>query len=89
MPLYRIRRDVGEISREDLDAASFRAIVCAPQFPGLKWVRSYWDQEAGRLDCIYDAVNPEQLEEHARVARIPCDDVREVTEMLPDTYLHG
>jgi len=34
-------------------------------------------------------VNAEQLEEHARVSRIPCDEVREVTEMLPDTYLHG
>ena len=89
MPLYRIRRDVGEISQEDLDAASFRAIVCAPQFPGLKWVRSYWDRFGGRLDCIYEAVNAEQLEEHARVSRIPCDEVSEVTEMLPDSYLHG
>lgn len=89
MPLYRIHRDVGDISQEDLDAASFRAIMCAPQFPGLKWVRSYWDQEAGRLDCIYDAANPQQLEEHARVSRIPCDEVCEVTEMLPDTYRHG
>lgn len=89
MPLYRIRRDIGEISQQDLDAASFRAIVCAPQFPGLKWVRSYWDHAGGRLDCIYEAVNAEQLQEHARVSRIPCDEVHEVTEMLPDTYLHG
>lgn len=89
MPLYTIRRDVGEISQEDLDAASFRAIVCAPQFPGLKWIRSYWDQPGGRIDCLYEAENPRQLEEHARVARIPCDEVREVTEMVPDTYLHG
>lgn len=89
MSIYRVRRDIGDISQDDLDAASFRAIVCAPQFPGLRWVRSYWDQEAGRLDCIYEAVDPTQLQEHARVARIPCDAVREVTEMLPDTYLHG
>ena len=89
MPLYRIRREIGEITQQDLNAASFRAIVCAPQFPGLKWHRSYWDREAGLLDCFYDAVDPVQLEEHARVARIPCNDVREVDELLPDTYVHG
>lgn len=89
MPLYRIRREVGPISKEDMDAAAFRAIVCAPQFPGLAWRRSYWDEGAGRIDCLYDAVNPAQLQEHARVARIPCDEVAEVTELLPDVYLIG
>lgn len=89
MPLYRIRREVGAITQEDLDAASFRAIVCAPQFPGLKWHRSYWDRDAGLLDCVYEATGPSQLVEHARVSRIPCDAVKEVSEVLPDTYIHG
>ncbi|MEO8540501.1 MAG: nickel-binding protein [bacterium] len=89
MALYRIRRNVGDISKEDMDAASMRAIVCAVQFPGLKWHRSYWDREAGNLDCLYEASDPTHLEEHARVSRIPCDEVREVTEVLPETYLHG
>ena len=89
MPLYRIRRDVGPLTQEDLDAASFRAIVCAPQFPGLKWHRSYWDREAEVLDCVYEAVDRAQIEEHARVSRIPCDDVHEVAEVLPETYIHG
>lgn len=89
MPLYRIRRDVGQLSQEEMDAAAFRAIVCAPQFPGLTWIRSYWDREQGRVDCIYDALDPEQIEEHARTARIPCDEVRLVEEVMPQTYLHG
>lgn len=89
MPLYRIRRDVGQLSQEEMDAAAFRAIVCAPQFPGLKWIRSYWDRETGRLDCIYEAANATQIEEHAATARIPCDQVRPVDEVMPETYLHG
>ena len=89
MPLYRIRREVGEISQDDMDAAAFRAIVCAPQFPGLKWHRSYWDQEKGLIDCFYEATGPTQLQEHARVARIPCDEVREVSELLPEVYVNG
>jgi hypothetical protein len=89
MPLYRIRRQVGDISQEDMDAAAFRAILCAPQFPGLRWQRSYWDREGGRIDCLYEASSLRDIEEHARVARIPCDEIREVSEMLPETYVNG
>lgn len=89
MALYRIRRNVGAVTKEDMDASAFRAIVCAVQFPGLKWQRSFWDQEAGEMDCFYEARNPSDLEEHARVARIPCDEVHEVNEILPETYVNG
>ncbi len=89
MPLYRIIRGVGDISQEDLDAAAYRALVCAPQFEGLKWIRSYLHREGQQLQCFYEAASAAQLEEHARVSRIPCDEVVEVTEVLPDTYTHG
>lgn len=89
MALYSIRRNVGDITKEEMDAAAFRAIVCAVQFPGLKWHRSYWVQGSGYMDCIYEADQPEQLEEHARVARIPCDAVHPVTEIVPETYVNG
>lgn len=77
------------MSKNDMDAAAFRAIVCAPQFPGLRWHRSFWDQERGVLDCYYEATGPGQVEEHARVARIPCDQVYEVSELVPETYVNG
>lgn len=87
--LYRIRRNVGDLTKEDMDAAAFRAIVCAVQFPGLKWQRSFWDPAAGYMDCFYEAETPADLEEHARVARIPCDEVHPVNEILPETYVNG
>jgi len=89
MPLYRVRRDVGEVSQDEMDASAFRAIVCAPQFPGLRWVRSFWDRQTGRIDCIYEADSLRQIEEHARVSRIRCDEVCEVDEMFPETYVNG
>jgi len=89
MPLYRIRRNVGSVSKEDVDASAFRAIVCAVQFPGLKWHRSYWNKEGGYLDCIYEARDTADLEAHARVSRIPCDEVQEVEELVPETYING
>ncbi|MGE0599554.1 MAG: nickel-binding protein [Dehalococcoidia bacterium] len=89
MALYRIQRNLGEKSQAEIDAAALRAIVCAPQFPGVKWHRSFWDEDAGRLDCFYEANSIADLEEHSRVSRIPCDEVSEVTEILPETYVHG
>ena len=89
MPLFKIRRDVGDITQEEMDAAALRAILCAPQFPGMRWHRSYWDREAGRVDCLYEALTLRDIEEHARVSRIPCDEIRPVDEMLPETYING
>ena len=84
MPLYHIRRLVPDRTAEDIDAAGFRALVCAVDFEGLRWVVSHWDQEGGEIHCIYEAQSPEQLIEHARRSRIPCDEVREVLAIRPD-----
>lgn len=89
MPLYSIRRQVGKISEQDLDASAFRAIVCAFQFEGLKWRHSYWDRQSGELNCIYEAQGPEQIEDHSRVSRISCDSISEVSELNPEPYIHG
>jgi hypothetical protein len=82
-----IRRDVPGASQEDIDAASFRAITCAFYFPGMKWHRSFWDQGAGLLYCVYEARDPQELFAHAQRARIPCDEVREVDTFGPETYI--
>ena len=92
MPLFTIRREVPGLSQEDLDASAFRAIGCAIEYPGMRWLHSYWDREAGLLTCIYEAAGVAQIEDHARRARLPCDEVREVTMIGPDDYIiarHG
>ena len=89
MPLFMIRRDVPGLSQEDMDAAAFRAITCAFYFPSMKWHRSFWDQDAGVVHCVYEAKNPDELYAHAQRARIPCDEVREVDAFGPETYIGG
>jgi hypothetical protein len=86
MPLFMIRRDVPGITQEDVDAASYRAIACAYYYAGLRWYSSYWDREAGVIHCVYEANSARDLFEHAQVARIPCDDVREVQPFGPGDY---
>ncbi len=87
MPRYSIVRNVPGLTQEELDAASMRAIWCLSDFPEMRWVRSYWDQESEQLLCVYDSPNVQMIQDHSSSARIPCDDVHEVWEFGPDTYL--
>ncbi|MCA9830165.1 MAG: DUF4242 domain-containing protein [Dehalococcoidia bacterium] len=88
MPLFHIRRPVPGSSPEDVDAAGFRALACAAEFDGLRWIVSHWDAERGELFCIYEAQSAAQILEHSRRARIPCDDVREVIPVRPDDIVN-
>lgn len=89
MTLYAIRREIGAMSPDEVDAAALRAIICALEYDGLRWVRSFWDRGHGRLDCLYEAQSAAQVREHSMRSNIPCDEVNEVSEILPDTYVRG
>ena len=87
MPLFTILRRVPGATRDDIDAASLRALICATEFPGLRWVRSYWDSDGETILCLYEGKDAEQIAEHSRRSRIPCDEVREIVEFGPDDYV--
>lgn len=87
MPLYTITRDVDGLSDGDIHAAGVRAMICAFEYSGLKWIRSYLDRDRNEMLCLYVAENVEQLREHALRARIPAGEIREVEEIVPDPLL--
>ena len=89
MPTYRILRKVGDVTREEVDAAALRAIWCLSDYPGVRWLQSYWDREAGEIVCLYEAKTEQQVRDHAESSRIPCDDVRAVEMFGPDEYMHA
>jgi hypothetical protein len=86
MPLFHIRRNVPQAGEDDINAAVLRSIVCAMEYDGLRWVRSHWDREAGVIFCLYEASDREQVIDHARRARVPCDDIHEVVSFGPEDY---
>jgi hypothetical protein len=86
MPIYAIRRNLGPISREELDAAAFRAIACAAEYDGLHWERSFWSPAHEEIICYYVARSAEQIRQHSRQSNIPCDEITEVTEILPGVF---
>ena len=87
MPLFAIRRNLGPATQEEFDAAVYRAIICAYEYPDLKWIRSFWNPEQGEIHCYYEARDVAQLQEHAYRSAIPCDEVSLVTEILPESYM--
>ena len=89
MPLYTIRRKIPDATQEDVDAASLRAIFCAYEYSGLRWLRSFWDRRNQELLCVYEATSPDQVREHSERSRIPCDEVIEVVEFGPEQYIHS
>ncbi len=89
MSHYLIRRHMPGYDDVDLEAAGFRSVVCQKQFPGLTWIRSYWDPAKEESLCLYEADREEDVRDHAKMADIPCDEVREVVEMSPAAFLAG
>lgn len=82
MHLYAIfRRDGWE--PEELEAADARSNAEAGRRSGeLRKIRSYvLDEPDGRVGtiCLYQATSAAALEEHARAAGLPCDDIVEVS----------
>lgn len=86
MALYRIQRQLGEVTPTEIDAAAFRALACTGVIEGLTWVRSFYDAQARLFTCYYEARSPVDIRAHAELAGIPCDSVTEVFEYRPEQY---
>jgi len=89
MALYLVKRNIPGAGPHDYDAALFRALSCVYDFPGMRWLHSFWDRDAGVSYCIYEADSETQIHDHAALAHIPCDEVHAVLATGPDTYEAG
>jgi hypothetical protein len=86
MPIYLAHRTVVESSEEDLEAAFVRAKEAADQMPEVRWIRSYYSAEEGKIYCEYEAPSVEAIVEHARRAGLTLDSVMVVRELEPGMF---
>jgi len=86
MPKYIVHRTVGRLSEADIEAASRRSNRVLADMPGVRWIRSYYSAEEGKIYCEYEALDLDLLFEHARRARIPIDGATVVRELEPDMF---
>ena len=87
MPKYLIHRTVGQLSDDEIDAAGRGSTDALAGLPGVRWVRSYYSAEEGKIYCEYEALNLELLFEHARRADIPIDGASVVRELDPAMFV--
>lgn len=86
MPTYIIHRTVGQLSEAELDAAGKRSNAVLETLPSVRWIRSYYSAEEGKIYCEYEAPNLEILFEHARRADMPMDGASVVRELEPSMF---
>lgn len=86
MPKYVVFRTVGEVSDEEIEAASLRSIEALKGMPEVRWVRSYYSAEEGKIYCEYEAPSVEAIFDHARAAGIPFDRAEVVRELEPSMF---
>ncbi len=86
MPKYIIARTVGQISEEELEAAALRSLEALDRMPDVRWIRSYYSAEEGKIYCEYEAPSVELIFEHARKAGLPVDRAEIVRELEPSMF---
>jgi hypothetical protein len=87
MPRFIIERDVGTLTREQLDAAGRKSVEVLTGMPGVVWIRSYISDTDGKIYCEYDAPDADAVREHARRAGLPANRIVEVAlEISPAMF---
>jgi hypothetical protein len=87
MPRYIIERNVGRLTREEIDAGGRKSNEVLAGMPGVVWIRSYISDTEGKIYCEYEAPNLEAVREHARRAGLPADRISEVAlEISPAMF---
>jgi hypothetical protein len=86
MATYIIHRTVGQLSDAQLEEGGHASNAVLAGMSGIRWIRSYYSAEEGKLYCEYEAFDLELLLEHARRADIPFDGATIVRELDPDMF---
>lgn len=86
MDTYVILRRAGWKTGEDLERAAARSTEVGDTMPDdVRWIRSYvLAEESGAVGtvCIYQASSREAIENHAREADLPVDEIIKVADTV-------
>ena len=87
MPNYIVFRTVGQVSEEEIENGIRRSIETLEHMPNVRWIRSYYSAEEGKIYCEYEAPSIEAIVEHARQAGLPFDHAEVVRELEPGMFV--
>ena len=81
MPLFLVERTFAE--KVDIDDEGFRQIKDITEEMGANWLFTFLSADKKKAYCLYEATDPQQLREHARVVGLPVDSILEVNKAWP------
>lgn len=81
MALFLIERSFAE--RLEFSTDGVRQIEEVNQQIGVEWLFSFLSADAKKTYCLYEASDPDDLREQARVLGIPADVIVEVSKIVP------
>jgi hypothetical protein len=82
MPLYIIERNFAE--QLELDADGVVAITKINGEVGVNWLFSFLSADKRKTYCLYEAKDAQAIREAARRAKVPADEVVEVSQAYGD-----
>jgi hypothetical protein len=88
LPLYLIERDFAEAVGESTDN-ELQELLDYNGSHELRWLFSFLSADKRRSYCLYEAPNPEALEEQARALGYPADKIIEVSEASAAVAMGG
>lgn len=82
MPVFLVERNFAD--KIDLDSQSISQINDITNEIGARWLTSFLTADGKKTYCLYEARDPEQLLEHAKVVGIPADEIVQVARFWPE-----
>ncbi len=86
MSLFLVRRTNPFATATDLDAAMFRGLICSKEFPGLKWLRTYYTEGVTTSWCVYEAASLQDVAEYSKRASLQYDEIVQIAELTDESY---
>jgi hypothetical protein len=81
MPVFLVERNFAE--RLKLSDDAIEQINDITNEIGAEWLSSFLSADGKKTYCLYEARDPEQLREHAKVVGIPADEIVQVDRFWP------
>ena len=86
MPKFIVTRTVGPLNEQQIADGAKRTLKGLTLLSEVRWIRTYYSAEEGKMYCEFEAPNADLVYEHAKRVQMPADSVRMVTEIKPDMF---
>lgn len=83
MPLFLVERNFDDEVR--LSSEELRQVKQVTNELGADWLTTFLSADRKKSYCLYEATDPDQLMEHAKVIGLPANVIVEVSRLWPET----